>query len=306
MEKRTYDGRVTRADVLVLVALGAVVLMMVPPLLSRPRERAARVVCRANLGQIGKAMFLYAKDYDEALPRSGGPSTMWGATANWAAVDRYQAFGINRPDESGGSATISSCFYLLVKYAQMPTRLFVCPDDKGTSEFKLSDLTIVPLDFELSDAWDFGPVPVAVEHCSYAYHMPFDPCALTTARDPNFAVAADRNPWIQSPAADPGNFADFQPDVPPWSASDERARAGNSPSHQQDGQNVLFLDGRVSFETRPHCAFKEDNIYTRSLSSSMGSACGTPPAQAQFSVANEYDSVLVHDPPTFGGTGSRQ
>jgi len=37
----------------------------------------------------------------------------------------------------GGRASISSCFYMLVKYMEMPTRVFVCGGDEGTTEFKL-------------------------------------------------------------------------------------------------------------------------------------------------------------------------
>jgi len=299
------------ADVLVLAVLCVFLLMIVPALFARTREGQMRVVCGSNLGQIGKAMLVYAEDHDGALPRTGGPSTMWGCTMDWMASDRYTAFGLSRADESGGRASISSCFYMLVKYMEMPTRVFVCGGDEGTTEFKLSDLTAIPSDFELTDAWDFGPPSEATEHCSYAYHMPFGIYPLTTSRDPNLAVAADRSPWIKSPAADAGIFVNFMPDIPPYCGSAEMARAGNAVSHQNDGQNVLFLDGRVNFETRSYCgatnadapaAFVDapDNIYTISYNRETGDPFGGVPS-AQFNPANEYDSVLVHDPPDFGG-----
>ena len=62
------------------------------------------------------------------------------------------------PTARGGKATISSCFYLLVKYAEVTPKSFICKGDSGTTEFKLSELTAAPAaNFELIDVWDFGP-----------------------------------------------------------------------------------------------------------------------------------------------------
>ena len=100
-----------------------------------------------------------------------------------------------------------------MKYYEAPTRLFLCRGDKGTSEFKLQDM-VVPTGFELIDAWDFGPPDVARKSCSFAYQFPYRLNHLTTSGDPNLAVAADRNPWLTSPAGAASSFADFKPDLP--------------------------------------------------------------------------------------------
>ena len=128
--------------------------------------------------------------------------------------------------------------------------------------------------------------------------------ARILADDAHLAVAADRNPWIVSPASAPGSWAKFRPDIAIWPGwmpgNSDQACAGNSITHRRDGQNVLFLDGRVTFEKRAYCGVDKDNIYTissdlykgdpwgRSLPIPVGSAC-VP--------ANRNDSVLVHDPP---------
>jgi hypothetical protein len=117
-------------------------------------------------------------------------------------------------------------------------------------------------------------------------------------------VAADRSPWIVSPAANAGVFTDFRPDLPGFNGTAETACNGNSFAHGQDGQNVLFLDGRVSFETRSFCGIDRDNIYTISTTFGRGDPLGTVPPVAQFNPMNRKDSVLVHDPDTFGGGGS--
>jgi hypothetical protein len=306
--KRCGSSGLTRADVLVVLALAVFLLAAVGPLASKPRAQARRIVCKANLGKIGKAMFIYANDYEDELPRPGGLYPNWGRVV-WNASDRYTAHSISPVDNEGGRATISSCFYLLVKYLEMPPRVFVCPGDRGTSEFKLADED-ARRDFKLSDAWDFGPMPA--DNCSYAYHMPFSMYALSTASDPNLAVAADRNPWIISPAADVNvaDFANFTPDVPPYSGTVEGARQGNAISHEGDGQNVLFLDGRVAFEHRSFCGvsddgFYQDNIYTWSTNAAQGDPKGLMPMAPLTFSANRKDSLLVHDPPVWFGPRPR-
>ena len=218
------------------------------------------------------------------------------------ANSRIQAFGLSATDGSGGSATISSCFYLLVKYSEVTPKSFICKGDSGTTEFKLSDMTGVPTNFELIDAWDFGPSTESYKHCSYTYHVPFGVYALTTSNEPGFAVAADRNPWLKSPAADVQDFTQFKPDVT-WGGAlgtSDQAKKGNAISHQNDGQNVLFLDGHVEFAKRAYCSVEDDNIYTVSRDTTKGDIYGNVPLYSPtLAPASRKDSLLVHDPDAF-------
>ena len=302
MAEQCGSKGLSRADVLVAAVVCLLLIVLVPVLFAKPREQSVRKLCAANLAQIGKAMFVYANDYEDELPRAGGRNTVWGNTANWTAADRRTAFAMS-VDGSGGQASINSCFYLLVKYYEMPTRLFLCPGDKGTTEFKIQ----VP-GLRLADVWDFGPSTDAITHCSFAYHVPFGRYALTTSSDPNMAVAADRNPWIASPAADANVWVNFRPDtVIPGvgqSASTAQGRIGTSVTHLSDGQNVLFLDGRVRFEKRAFCAVDQDNIYTISRDMIRGDTWGLNPVPSRTCLpANRKDSLLVHNPEAFGSSG---
>jgi hypothetical protein len=263
------------------------------------------MTCGTNLSGIGKAMLLYSNDYEDELPRSGGRNTQWGAVANWSAPSRFQAYGL-AADGSGGQATVSSCFYLLVKYAEVTPKSFICKGDAGTTEFKLTDLpTATASGFELIDAWDFGgPSPEATKHCSYSYHIPFGLYALTVSSEPGFAVAADRNPWLKSPAADAKTFTLFKPDLTGMGGTSDTAKEGNTIGHQLDGQNVMFLDTHVDFEKRAYCSIEDDNIYTISRYTDKSDALGTMPVYAPaLAPMSRKDSVLVHDPDTFGSGG---
>jgi hypothetical protein len=303
MAERWNLKRLTRVDVLVAGAVCLLLVALVPMLLAKSREQSIRRLCAANLSQIGKTMLIYANDHEGALPRAGGPTTIWGPTPNWTAVGRYTAFDIHF-SHGGGSATISSSFYLLVKYYEAPTRLFICRGNKGTTEFKLSDIfTDVITNFELADAWDFGPMSEAFKHCSYSYHIPYGPFALTTSRGLNLAVAADRNPFLSSPMADAALVGGFKPDLDMFRGTPEQASAGNAITHGRDGQNVLFLDGRVTFEKRSYCGVESDNIYLTSLDVQRGSPIGCVPLPRMAQPGNDHDSVLVHDPDVWGLAG---
>ena len=244
----------TLVELLVVIAIIALLMGILMPALARVRQIAFRMVCGTNLSSIGKAMLIYANDYEDELPRSGGRNSTWAARIpQWDALNRFQAYNVGQ-DGSGGTANISSCFYLLVKYAEVTPKSFICKGDSGTTEFKPADDGAGSRD--LIELWDFGLEPET--HCSYSYHMPFGLYALTTSSEPGMAVAADRNPLQGSPAASakdwPGIFA---PD-----GGKEAVKYGNAIAHQEDCQNVLFLDVHVGQEKRPFCGINDDNIYT--------------------------------------------
>ena len=128
MAERWNWRRLTRADVLVVGGICLLLIILAPVLALRPREQSIRRLCGTNLAQIGKTMLVYANDHQGALPRAGGPTTRWGPVAMCATPNHPMAFGLDA-DGNGGTATISSGFYLLAKYYETPARLFLCPGD---------------------------------------------------------------------------------------------------------------------------------------------------------------------------------
>jgi prepilin-type N-terminal cleavage/methylation domain-containing protein len=291
----------TLVELLVVIAIIALLMGILMPALARVRQLAFRLTCGTNLSGIGKAMLIYANDYEDELPRAGGRNSEWGLLGTkWSAADRFTAYGVTPGTGEGGTASVSSCFYLLVKYAEVTPKSFICKGDTGTGEFTLAEEDVPNSDFEMIDAWDFGATPA--DNCSYSYHLPFGQYALTTSSEPGLAVAADRNPWIDSPAADASTeFGNFLPDISPYNGTSEQALSGNAISHQGDGQNVLFLDSHVSFEKRSFCSLEDDNIFTRSAITNKGDAQGTlVTAGSGATAANRKDSLLVHDPDSIG------
>ncbi len=250
-----------------------------------------RMHCGTNLAGIGKAMLIYANDYDDTLPLAGGDGTVWGPGLNdWTATGRTEAFGLD-PNGSGGKATISASFYLLVKYADVLPKSFVCKGNRRTKEFKPGKYGI-SID-RLTTLWDFGPDPS--RHCSYAYHLPYSKYALTTSSEPGLAVAADRNPWIDEPQQKARDSSLFTPDRGSFEGTAEQAQHGNARAHKNEGQNVLFLDSHVEFAKRPYCGLDDDNIYT--AWDGDDNIRGARPKPYESQPTNEFDSLLVNDPP---------
>ena len=291
MSKREKAKKFGPVEVLVVVLVCLFVFALIIPTTRVSRFDAYRIECRDNLSQIGKAMLIYANDYDGVLLRSGSRDALWASNIpNWRADNRFKAYGISS-DGYGGEASISSCFYLLVKYMDVAPKTFVCPGDAGTTEFKLADVD--EGDRVLVDLWDFGPN--AGKHCSYSYHMPFGLYVLTTSSHPDMAVAADRNPLMNSPALSAKEYPGiFNPE-----GGRECVKYGNANTHDQEGQNVLFLDGHVAFEDHSFCGVKNDNIYTfwDGGDIRMGGLPGLGSGPQDRS-----DSLLVHDPAPPRGT----
>ena len=285
----TTAGRLTGNSFAVLGTALPLLLFVATPIscsmMQGLTKLAPSMTCGKNLSRLGIAMLIYAQDYDDQFPRAGGPNTTWQPTINnWKADSKQDAFAMN-PDGTGGQASISSSFYLLVKHADVAPETFVCPHDRGTERFDLSRYRVREKDF--TNLWDFGPDPT--KHCSYTYHMPYGPYAIDTSSEGGLAVAADRNPFIDSPAAEALSISDFDPH-----GTMEQQKLGNSPSHKKEGQNVLYTDIHVSFEKRSYCGIDEDNIYT-SWAGPDKRRGAAPTLTSQ--PADRTDSLLVHDPP---------
>jgi hypothetical protein len=121
--------------------------------------------------------------------------------------------------------------------------------------------------------------------------MPYGLYALTTSSEPGMAVAADRNPWMMSPAAEAKDAAvliSYNPE-----GGREMVNIANAIAHQEEGQNVLFMDSHVSFMKEPFCGVNEDNIYTYWDGGDIRRG-GYPVANVS-EPADRLDSFLVND-----------
>ena len=267
----------TLVELLVVIAIIALLMGILMPALSRVRQIAFRLVCGTNLSGIGKAMLIYANDYEDEFPKAGGPGTEWrGSGIAWNAADRKAAYGLSA-NGSGGKATITSSLYLLVKYAEVTPKSFICKGDPDVTEFNPGN------NYDLIQLWDFGEK--GTEHCSYSYHIPYSSFAMKTTSEPGMVIAADPNPWVDTTRS----LDSFNP-----GGDKDAKRYANAATHQREGQNVLFLDSHVTFEDLSSCGIDDDNIYTQQVSGTDVRK-GRIPSTRGYDPLTRTDSLVLDD-----------
>jgi prepilin-type N-terminal cleavage/methylation domain-containing protein len=345
-EKSMKKKGFTLIELLVVIAIIAMLMAILMPALSTVRKMAYKALCGTNLSGIYKALGTYAQQYKDDYPKSGGramvptdqtsnwadysyffqgaASTFWGATFDWAGYSESYAF---KGTTNIRKATIGSCFFLLIKYADLGPKVFICKADSSSTAFKLADYANPPTDptnygylnNDIKNAWDFGTmgtvntkgIPPA-QHYSYCYQMPFGGAATAyfqanPSRQPDFAMMADRSPYmVVNPDTTAGLYRYTS------GANEDTENWGNSDTHGREGQNVLYNNGAVAFSKVPYSGINNDNIYTRDTTVGFPQA-GTLPSKRCYNMEQESvpsgmlpqngnDSFLVNEGLNQGGT----
>ncbi len=125
------DQGFTLVELLVVMAIVALLAALLLPALSRARERANRIVCLNNSRQISLALLAYLEDNGEAFPAANGVN--WQEPENWIYWDGHDPTASTMEFDGNGNGYSPEAIKHspIVRYTGgFNTNLFRCPTDR--------------------------------------------------------------------------------------------------------------------------------------------------------------------------------
>ena len=203
----------TLVELLVVVAIIALLVAILAPALSRVKQHAERVVCGTNLKGLGNSFAVYAAGFGGGYPLQGdSPPSPPGHKWDWRTNGWQQSGDKNWAEP--GTITVGASLYLLIRETDVTPKQFVCPssDQRPYKGENAGGDTGEALD--IVELWDFGmyaensagpgigPQHGPCNHVSYSYQLPYDTVPgdnfsaypPDSSADASMAIMADRNP----------------------------------------------------------------------------------------------------------------
>jgi len=132
---RAARGAFTMIDLMVSIAVIAVLIGLLLPSLASVHETARRVVCQSNVRQIGLGLVMYANDHNGALAFSRflpGPGVQSRAPAR---IDKMLTLHVDARESQPGVPAWDG-LGLLYNLSYLPApKVFYCPSHRGDSPY---------------------------------------------------------------------------------------------------------------------------------------------------------------------------
>ena len=204
---RRHNG-LTLMEMVVVIAIAAVLAAMLFPVAMRTREMSRRATCVSNLRQIGMAFSMYLADWDGAFPNTGDPYLWMGRRWRWPLAD-----------------------YLGERTVKDPAH----PEDPLRS-VRTPEILVCPSDDTAREKWD----TTSYGYSAAFYHSPSQVARMTTDdlwRLDRFPCVTQRAEWVTYPG--------HKVLVAEWLTNHSSIQVGWW--DWRGGRNYLFVDGHVRY-----------------------------------------------------------
>jgi prepilin-type processing-associated H-X9-DG protein len=285
---RCRHAAFTLVELLVVIGIVILLLSILIPYFSRLTESDRRVRCANQLRDIQDGLQAYASANDKQLPRVVyDPSKTPNGYVAYTGADAQNPFAHGSKVRAND---VTASLWLLVRGGYVQPKRFACPSAPEWADPLVVDGKPINPDLRGNFA--------GRDHLSYSYASPFSAAAgyrlNTDWLKGDFAVLADKSPGVIGKG---DSVVAPAYDAPPFTLAQ-----ANSNNHNKAGQNVLYADGHVDFQTTPYCGVgvgaRRDNIYT-ALELTPPAEGALPPAEGkgyygrEISPAWSGDSYLV-------------
>jgi prepilin-type N-terminal cleavage/methylation domain-containing protein/prepilin-type processing-associated H-X9-DG protein len=284
LKSRKATAGFTLIEILVVIAIIALLAAILFPVFARARENARRASCQSNLKQLGLAFAQYTSDYDNRYPQAQDNTvTVTSATAQTASVSNVDGEPSLWPAK-------------LEPYTKN-RQIFNCPSVKiGTNSWRRPDGTAInhPM------GWQVGDSTTRASRVMYGYNLLFIgggiaggdaasttdggscndnpnsglyngvgalesqllvPAGTVLVAENNFSndATTEGSARIGSFAVSVDNIADAGGDL--WrTEGGARDSADSLPRRHLEGLNVLFVDGHVKWMRKETLLYGLTNI----------------------------------------------
>ena len=254
----------TLIELMVVVAIIAILVTILLPSLNKARDLAKRATCQASLNGIGKGLALYMAQNDDRTPMMAfdtayAPASVAAPTQTNQTDDDYNA---GTWEATLGDNPMQNV-WLLIKEGLIIEKGFRCAADGLYSDRRSVDDDSDP------DRWGW----ISPFNYSYGIHVPYNtennPLPFNANLEGGIVVFADQLPYDSTEY----HKVDNKPD-PPLKPS----------NHKKLGSGYLLFSGSVQWQddTMSECGLNGDEIYENAETDTPG---GIPETDEDTSIA---------------------